>query len=75
MQQFTFTPPNGAVARDFLERSAKHLETLTPAARDAWFREWIPAMQRAPIGKDVSAFDKSLVVITLHRWADQKVAA
>ncbi len=73
--QFTFTPPNGAMARDFLERSSKHLETLMPAARDAWFRDWIPTMRRAPVSKKVSAFDKSLVVITLQRWADQKEAA
>ena len=73
--QFTFTPPVSPAARRFLERSAAHLATLTPAARDAWFRMWIPTMRNAPVGKKVGAMDASLVVITLERWRDQREAA
>lgn len=72
---FTFTPPNGAKARDFLERASLHLEKLTPAARERWFRDWIPAMRRAQNADGFSAFDQSLVVITLQNWRDQTEAA
>lgn len=68
--QFTFTPPDSAVARDFLERASKHLATLSPTAREAWFRDWIPYMRRAPIGDGVSPADRLHVVDTLENWRD-----
>jgi hypothetical protein len=68
--QFTFTPPDSAVARDFLERASKHLATLSPAAREAWFRQWLPYMWRAAVRDGVSPADKLHVLDTLERWRD-----
>jgi hypothetical protein len=68
---FTFTPPASRKAASFLERAAAHLETLTPAAREAWFKEWIPAMRQAPLSGEVGAACKSLVIVTLERWREQ----
>lgn len=72
--QFSFTPLVSFTANSFLERSAAHLATLTPKARDTWFRLWIPAMRNAPVGADVGAMDHALVVATLERWQHQTTA-
>lgn len=68
---FTFIRPASSIADAFLERCAAHLATLSPEDRAKWFREWIPAAQRLPIGGGVSAFDKSHVITTLMRWQDE----
>lgn len=67
---FSFDPPSSEKARGFLERCASHLATLSPEAREKWFKEWIPAAKRLPLDREVSAFDKSLVITTLMGWQD-----
>lgn len=61
--------------RDWLERSAAHLATLTPKQRAAWLREWLPAVQDFPLNDGVTAFDLHAVVNTLHGWGEQRSAA
>ena len=69
--QFTFTPPASSKAAAFLERCAAHLATLSPEAREKWFRDWIPTAALLPLDREVSAFDKSHVIMTLMRWQDE----
>jgi hypothetical protein len=66
--RFAFKPLANADANDFLRRSADHLATLTDEKRADWFRDWIPAMQRAKLRPGMTLFDQSLVIMTLEGW-------
>ena len=70
-------PPGlGPTANDFLVRFAAHLETLSPVARAAHIKQWLPALrnQRSAMRAGVDAFDQAIVLITLQAWCDEETA-
>jgi len=71
---FTFTPPASRKAANFLERSAKHLRSLPAHERKTWFEHWTPKVADMPLGDGVTAADKSLVILTVDRWAAEAEA-
>lgn len=68
---FTFSPPESDTARRFLEDRANHAATLPPHAQLRFLKWNLDMARNLPIGADVSALDKSNVVITLQRWLDE----
>lgn len=71
MPKFTFAPLASPKARAYLERRSAHLATLNPPAQRVFLKTSIELMRNAPIGSDVSNFDRHLVVTTLQRWLDE----
>lgn len=69
--QFTFTPTGAKGLDDFLARSAHHLSTLSATGRTGWFASWLPAVRGWTLQGELDAFTKSLVLMTMDRWADE----
>ncbi len=61
-------------ANDFLVRFAAHLETLSPVARAAHIKQWLPALrnQRSAMRAGVDAFEQAIVLITLRSWLNEQ---
>lgn len=68
---FEFTPPANAKARQFLQKRADHLRTLSPAGQIVFLKSAIGLANQAPVNARTTAFDKSLVLITLRTWLEQ----
>lgn len=73
-----YSIPDGLhhAANDFLVRFAAHLETLSPVARVAHIKQWLPVLrnQRSAIRAGIDAFDQAIVLITLQAWCDEETA-
>lgn len=68
---FSFTPPRSDKARLYLERCVEHVATLNPVGQRTFLASRLEQARDFPVSVDVSAFDKSLVLITLQSWLDQ----
>lgn len=69
--KFSYAAPSSLTARSFLRRSAAHLSKLPRDQQLRWLNLYLDAIPEWPLTQEVSAFDKSMVVVTLAGWMVQ----
>lgn len=71
MTQFSFENPTSPAARAWLQAAAEYLNRSAPDEQRKWLAAWLPYLRDKPFSRNMTAFEKSLVIITLEKWADE----